>query len=77
MRSSILVAGAGAVLVKGLAVRGGCDMHISSDGAIIGVVGTISSGQAREGDGVSSTTFHIDGDQIWDYKGRGCWWTRK
>lgn len=76
MLSSLLALGAGAGLADALAIRGSeCSVHFTVDGAVSGDVGQISSGQVRAGDGIDSATFSLKGDQIWDSKGRGCWWT--
>lgn len=77
MLSPILALGFGAALTNAVAIRGSeCSFHLTAGGAITGPVGEISSGQVRAGK-VSSTTFNIKGDEVWDDKGKGCWWTRK
>lgn len=78
MLYSLLALGLGAALTEAAAVRtSGCQLHFTASGAISGPVGEISSGQVRAGSGVSSTSFTLQGGQLFDDKGRGCWWTRK
>lgn len=75
MMQSSLLALISAATVNGLAVRNGCQFHLSANGDVMGTVGEISSGQVRAGSGVSATTFTINDGKITDDKGRGCWWT--
>jgi hypothetical protein len=78
MLSSLLALGLAVTTAEDAVVRtSGCQLHLSASGAISGPVGEISSGQVRAGGGVSSTRFSLQGAQLWDDKGRGCWWTRK
>lgn len=78
MLYSLLALGLGTALTEAAVVRtSGCQLHFTASGAISGPVGEISSGQVRAGSGVSSTTFTLQGGQLWDDKGHGCWWTRK
>lgn len=77
MLYSLLALGLGTALTEAAVVRtSGCQLHFTASGAISGPVGEISSGQVRAGSGVSSTTFTLQGGQLWDNKGHGCWWTR-
>ncbi|RFU77835.1 gpi anchored cell wall [Trichoderma arundinaceum] len=74
----ILALGLGAAVTEAAVARNyGCQLHLTASGAISGPVGEIWSGQVRAGSGVSSTTFTLQGSQLWDDKGRGCWWTRQ
>ncbi|OTA04857.1 hypothetical protein A9Z42_0054300 [Trichoderma parareesei] len=76
MLSSLLALGLAVTTAEAAVVRtSGCQLHLSATGAISGPVGEISSGQVRAGGGVSSTRFSLQGAQLWDDKGRGCWWT--
>ncbi|GFP59950.1 hypothetical protein ACSS6W_005188 [Trichoderma asperelloides] len=76
MLYSLLALGLGTALTEAAVVRtSGCQLHFTASGAISGPVGEISSGQVRAGSGVSSTTFTLQGGQLWDNKGHGCWWT--
>jgi hypothetical protein len=78
MLYSLLALGLGAALTEAGVVRtSGCQLHFTASGAISGPVGEISSGQVRAGSGVSSTSFTLQGGQLFDDKGHGCWWTRK
>lgn len=78
MLYSLLALGLGAAVAEAAVARTyGCQLHLTASGAISGPVGEISSGQVRAGSGVSSTTFTLQGDQLWDDKGYGCWWTRE
>lgn len=78
MLYSLLAIGLGAALTEAGVVRtSGCQLHFTASGAISGPVGEISSGQVRAGSGVSSTSFTLQGAQLFDDKGHGCWWTRK
>lgn len=78
MLYSLLALGLGAALTEAGVVRtSGCQLHFTASGAISGPVGEISSGQVRAGSGVSSTSFTLQGAQLFDDKGHGCWWTRK
>ncbi|KAH6609020.1 hypothetical protein Trco_002366 [Trichoderma cornu-damae] len=72
----LLALSLGAAMTEAAVVRtSGCQLHLTASGAISGPVGEISSGQVRAGSGVSSTTFTLQGAQLWDDKGHGCWWT--
>lgn len=74
----LLALGLGAAVTEAAVARAsGCQLHFTASGAISGPVGEIASGQVRAGGGVSSTTFTLQGEQLWDDKGYGCWWTRK
>lgn len=74
----LLALGLGVAVTEAAVARtSGCQLHFTASGAISGPVGEISSGQVRAGGGVSSTTFTLQGEQLWDDKGHGCWWTRK
>lgn len=64
-----LVAGAAAV------GRPRCQLHLSVGGAISGSVGQITSGQVRAGQGIQTAAFGLEGDELIDSQGRGCWWT--
>ncbi|EHK40052.1 hypothetical protein TRIATDRAFT_42133 [Trichoderma atroviride IMI 206040] len=76
MLYSLLALGLGTALTEAAVVRtSGCQLHFTASGAISGPVGEISSGQVRAGSGVSSTSFTLQGSQLFDDKGRGCWWT--
>ncbi|UKZ75831.1 hypothetical protein TrVFT333_003525 [Trichoderma virens FT-333] len=76
MLYSLLALGLGAAITEAAVVRNsGCQLHLTASGAISGPVGEISSGQVRAGGGVRSTTLTLQGAQLWDDKGRGCWWT--
>ncbi|OAA73427.1 Ubiquitin 3 binding protein But2 [Cordyceps fumosorosea ARSEF 2679] len=74
MKSAAIALSLGAV-ANGLAVRGGCQLHLSAGGDVVGCVGEISSGQVRAGNGVQSSTFTFTSGGLTDDKGRGCWWT--
>ena len=76
MWSSILALGFGAVLADALAVRS-CEFSMTAHGSINGPLGEISSGQIRAGGSVRSTPFVMNGNELWDTKGHGCWWTRE
>ncbi|KAK0757765.1 hypothetical protein N5P37_009781 [Trichoderma harzianum] len=72
----LLALGLGAAVTEAAVARAsGCQLHFTASGAISGPVGEIASGQVRAGGGVSSTTFTLQGEQLWDDKGYGCWWT--
>ncbi|KAK5992963.1 hypothetical protein PT974_06388 [Cladobotryum mycophilum] len=76
MLSTLLTISLGAALTEAVALRNsGCQLHFTAGGTISGPVGEISSGQVRAGHGISPTTFTLNGDQLWDEKGHGCWWT--
>ncbi|KAL6876977.1 ubiquitin 3 binding protein But2 C-terminal domain-containing protein [Trichoderma novae-zelandiae] len=76
MLSSFLALGLAVATAEAAVARTpGCQLHLSASGAISGPVGEIHSGQVRAGGGVASTTFTLQGAQLWDDKGRGCWWT--
>ncbi|KAL7821831.1 ubiquitin 3 binding protein But2 C-terminal domain-containing protein [Trichoderma gracile] len=76
MLPSLLAIGLAVAITEAAVTRtSGCQLHLSASGAISGPVGEISSGQVRAGGGVSSTAFTLKGAQLWDDKGRGCWWT--
>ncbi|KAL7945061.1 ubiquitin 3 binding protein But2 C-terminal domain-containing protein [Trichoderma barbatum] len=76
MLYSLLALGLGMAVTEAAVARNyGCQLHFTASGAISGPVGEISSGQVRAGSGVGSTTFTLQGAQLWDDKGRGCWWT--
>lgn len=77
MLSSLIALSFGTVLTDAIAIRSTCDVSFTVDGDISGPVGEISSGQVRAGDGVGSSSFQLQGDQLWDADGNGCWWTRK
>lgn len=64
-------------VVSAIAVRHGCQFHLTAGGDVVGCVGEIYSGQVRAGNGVQSSTFTLNGGGIVDDKGRGCWWTRR
>ncbi|KIE03889.1 GPI anchored cell wall protein, partial [Metarhizium majus ARSEF 297] len=51
-----------------------CDFHMNAAGSHGGPLGELNGGQIRCGN-IPQTTFHIDGDKIWDRNGHGCWWT--
>ncbi|EFZ02346.1 UBA3-binding But2 family protein [Metarhizium robertsii] len=51
-----------------------CDFHMNAAGSHGGPLGELNGGQIRFGN-IPQTTFHIDGDKIWDRNGHGCWWT--
>ncbi|KAL7808568.1 ubiquitin 3 binding protein But2 C-terminal domain-containing protein [Trichoderma aethiopicum] len=76
MLSSLLALSLAVATAEAAVARtSGCQLHLSASGAISGPVGEISSGQVRAGGGVSSTRFTLQKSQLWDDKGRGCWWT--
>ncbi|KAG8423375.1 hypothetical protein J3458_000276 [Metarhizium acridum] len=52
----------------------GCDFHMSAAGSHGGPLGELNGDQIPFGN-IPQTTFHIDGDKIWDSNGHGCWWT--
>lgn len=53
-----------------------CDFHMNAAGSHGGPLGELNGGQIRFSN-IPQTTFHIDGDKIWDRNGHGCWWTRE